>query len=134
MKRQMIIPAVAAGVVLAAVCVPLLAQSKGQSQASQHKQIIKLMDEAEMTLAKAVEAAEKESAGRAVGVRADLEGEKLVLTVSCSVGEELKLVTVDKEGKATVRGGKKDASKDKKDEGKPKADPTPGGNPRQVNP
>lgn len=116
---------------VALVAGPLWGQSRGQSQATRHRDIVRLMDEAEMTLAKAVEAAEKECGGRAVGARADVEGEKLVFTVQCSVGDELKPVMVDKHGKATIRGAKKDA-KDA-DKGKPDDnDPRPRGGDRDT--
>src|SRR4029450_3659357 len=92
--NRLLIGCIALGIaVVAGVAWPISAQTKGQSQATQHKEILKQMDDAQMTLAKATEAAGEESGGRAVGVRADIHSDKLVFTVQCSVGDELKPVT-----------------------------------------
>ncbi len=66
------------------------------------KQIASMLDAGKMSLGKAIEAAEKESKGRAVGVYCDVKKDALGISCYCMVGDKLMQVDVDgKTGKVT---------------------------------
>lgn len=75
------------------------------------KKMVTKMDEAKITLSKAIEVAEKESKGKAVKAVAELEKDALGIEVYCMAGDKLMEVKVDpKTGKVT-------SSKEVKDTG-----------------
>ncbi|MEK6674237.1 MAG: hypothetical protein AABZ47_01125 [Planctomycetota bacterium] len=65
------------------------------------KDTLKAMDEAKLTPAKAVEAAEAHSKGKAVSIMGMLKDKKLTVTVNVIAEGKCKAVTVDSAGKAT---------------------------------
>ena len=65
------------------------------------KSMVKKMEEGKTSLAKAIEAAEAHSKGKAVGAMGELEAGKFGVEVYCMVGDKLMEVDVDGTGKAT---------------------------------
>lgn len=68
--------------------------------ADKNADVAKAMDDAKLTLDKAVQAAETESKGKAVAAHAKLDGKDAAVVVHCLVGDKCMLVTVDQAGKA----------------------------------
>jgi uncharacterized membrane protein YkoI len=65
-------------------------------------EIVKMLDDAKLTLVKAIDAAEAHAKGKAVGVTSKLEGGKLELLIDCHASGKSFNVTVDgKTGKVT---------------------------------
>ncbi len=70
------------------------------------KTMVSAMEAGKSTLAKAIEAAEESSKGKAVHAACEMEGKTLTYEVYCMVGDKIMEVTVDAAGKAT---GSKDS-------------------------
>lgn len=97
------------------------------------KEIVKLLESNKMTLAKALEAAEKASTnGKALSVQPKLVGDALDLVVRCYAGTKAMDITVDaRTGKATVpeeTKAKNSAQQEKKVEQKKAAEKKPANN------
>ena len=63
------------------------------------KELSKLLTDAKLTLAKAIETAEKESKGTAVKAHANKEGDMVRVDVICVAGDAVKWVEIDRAGK-----------------------------------
>jgi len=74
------------------------AAGKGEWKADP-QELSKLLTDAKLTLAKAIETAEKESKGTAVKAYADKEGGKVRVDVVCVAGDAVKWVEIDRAGK-----------------------------------
>ncbi len=71
--------------------------------AASGKDMVKLMEEGKLSLAKAVEIAEKHSNGKAVAAYCELEGDSLEIGVYCLVGNKIMEVEIDgKTGKVSA--------------------------------
>lgn len=121
--RRTMIPVIALAV-LAIVAYPLYAQVMHEGIAAA-KEMLKAMDEHKITLAKAVEVAEKHDGGKALHAAAVMTGKEVNFEVYCVKGEKIMLVTVEgKTGKATKAeevkaiGGKPEKAADKKEPAK----------------
>ncbi len=100
MKRTNgLLTALAALGTLGLVALPVYAWAGGMDAAA-GKTVAKAMDDAKLTLGKAIEAAEAASKGKAVGAWSTWEGGKLGFSVYCMVGDKLNSVAVDGTGKA----------------------------------
>ncbi len=86
---------------LAAASVAALAHDEGGISAADAAKAVKLLDEGKLTLARAIEVAEKETGGRAFGVMCEMEGDKLEVDVKCVAGDKIKEVDLDASGKVT---------------------------------
>lgn len=86
---------------LAVASVAVLAHDEGGISAADAAKAVKLLDEGKLTLARAIEVAEKETGGRAFSVMCEMEGEKLEIDVNCVVGDKIKEVDLDGAGKVT---------------------------------
>ncbi len=94
MKRYQSFLVVGAGVlVLGLLAWPVYAHC-GKCAAS-GKDMVKLMEEGKLSLAKAVEIAEKHSNGKAVAAYCGLEGDGLEIEVYCLVGDKIMAVEID---------------------------------------
>lgn len=82
--------------VLAFVAVPLRGQDKAKHTP---KEIAAALDAAKMTLGKGIEAAEKETKGRAVSAWAEMYADGVRIDVHCVVGDKVMAVELDKTGK-----------------------------------
>lgn len=101
--------------VVGAVALPVLAQSKSKT----HKQIVQAMKDSAMTLTQAIEKAEKEANGQAIGARAEIVEDALRFTVQCSVGDETHAFHVDaKTGKVSDGDRRAPRKEDKPGKGK----------------
>ncbi len=63
--------------------------------AASGKDMVKLMEEGQLSLGKAVEIAEKHSNGKAVAAYCELEGDALEIEVYCLVGNKIMEVEID---------------------------------------
>ena len=81
----------------------LLAQQAGRSATQPQKEIVKLMGEHQMTLAKAIELAEQQTKGRAIDATTSMAGTTdAQVNATCIVGDSVRRVTVDVDtGKVT---------------------------------
>ena len=84
---------VVAATTVAWVAWPLYAHS-GKCAAS-GKDMVKLMEEGKLSLAKAIEIAEQHSNGKAVAAYCELEGGSLEIEVYCLVGDKIMEVEID---------------------------------------
>jgi uncharacterized membrane protein YkoI len=99
--RKLVVPAIAL-VVLGLGAGVLFAQQAGQTATQHDKDIVKAMTEHKMTLAKAIDAAEQYTKGQALSAMAQMQGNDVVVNVTCLAGDNVKHVTVDvKTGKVT---------------------------------
>src|SRR3972149_819334 len=64
------------------------------------KEMVKALDTNKVTLAKALEAAEAASKGKAIGANSKWAGGKMDMSVTCMVGDKAMSVAVDGAGKA----------------------------------
>ena len=107
--------------VVALVAAPLRGQDKSKHTP---KEIAAALDAAKMTLSKGIEAAEKETKGRAVSAWAEMYADGVRVDVHCVVGDKVMAVELDKTGKVLsskeVKGdphAHSDKDKAKKDSG-----------------
>jgi uncharacterized membrane protein YkoI len=111
---------------IAIAALPVLAQSKPPEKASKEKAVVQAMEENKITLSRAIEVAEENSKGKAIGARASLDRDKLSFTVQCVVEDKLEVVRIDGKTGKPMAPGRKDAPKDDpKGEKKPKAPEPP---------
>jgi len=76
------------------------------ARAAGDENILKKMDEAKLTLSKAIEAAESQSRGNAVSAHAKLDGKVLLIMVRSLVGNKCMECIVDAAGKVTMEEAK----------------------------
>ena len=99
-RKGKIVLGVVAATTVALVAWPVYAHC-GKCAAS-GKDMVKLMEEGKLSLAKAVEIAEKHSNGKAVAAYCELEGGGLEIEVYCLVGDKIMEVEIDgKTGKVS---------------------------------
>lgn len=80
----------------------LLAQQAGSKASENDKQLVKLMSDYHMTLAKAIESAELHSKGHAISAAAHMQGNDGIVSVTVVAGDSEQRLTVDiKTGKVT---------------------------------
>ena len=87
-----------------------------QHEKANPQELGKLLTDAKLTLANAIETAEKESKGTAVKAYADKEGGMVRVDVTCVAGDAVKWVQIDRAGKVI-------SVKDAPEKGEWKADP-----------
>ncbi len=92
--RRIVAPTVVA-VVLALGVATLLAQPVILKATQLQKDTVKFMVDHKLTLVKAIEAAEQETKGQALNATAQMEGNDVIVNVSCLVGDSVKHVMVD---------------------------------------
>lgn len=118
--------ALAALGILGLVTLPVYALAGGVDAAA-GKTMCKAMDDAKVTLGKAIEAAEAASKGKAIGAWSTWEGGKLGFAVYCMVGDKMSMVAVDGTGKAGKAEDAKMMSMGGDAKEAPKPAPKPGG-------
>ena len=95
-RTKLCLVAAGAGLVLMFAARPMFG---AQHEKANPQELGKLLTDAKLTLAKAIETAEKESKGTAVKAYADKEGDMVRVDVTCVAGDAVKWVQIDRAGK-----------------------------------
>jgi len=95
-RTKLCLVAAGAGLVLMFAARPMFG---AQHEKVNPQELGKLLTDAKLTLAKAIETAEKESKGTAVTAYADKEGDMVRVDVICVTVDAVKWVEIDRAGK-----------------------------------
>ena len=98
-RKWMIVSALSIGLV-AVIAIPVYAAAKCTMCRDEAKAMTEKLKSTNMTLAKAIEAAEKRSRGSALTAFTEKDGDKIVFAVYCLTGERVVVVDVDDAGNA----------------------------------
>jgi heterodisulfide reductase subunit B len=106
MNRARLVLALVVGVGAASLITAAAVAHCGRCKGSA-KDMCRLLDDGKMTLARAIEIAEKHCKGRAVAAHCEMEGSTLEIGVYCLAGDKIVEVELDHTGKVTETEEKK---------------------------